>query len=357
MSEKSGKGTVFKMYKNDSSGISFEHWSDNRSVGMHQHRYYEVVIMERGTCQHIYRNADTLLITGDAVIVHPGELHGLSIEGEASVYNCQFREDALAEDTKQALGAFLTEEPGTEESQNGMGISFFPDAVLRKPVEQFDMSGGDNPLISRDVRFPDAADETAGDAEPFANREDYYFAEKLSSAGYVVNSSKQGVIHLSPDEFAYISKLLRHVIQEENEEDPDFWMVLKKKYMEMILLELRMAQVRQNQIYAIRSKENQTAISEVLINMENNLTENVDFDQLAKRYGFSTNYFRKIFKDVTGLSPVKYVNRLRIIRACAYIQSEHYSLKDAAAEVGIYDFNYFSRLFRQVMGFPPSRLN
>lgn len=116
-----------------------------------------------------------------------------------------------------------------------------------------------------------------------------------------MNSSKQGVIHLSPDEFAYILKLLRHVIQEENEEGPDFWMVLKKKYMEMILLELQLAQARQNQIYAICSKENQMAISEVIINMEKNLTENIDFDRLARRYGFSTNYFRKIFKDVTGL--------------------------------------------------------
>ncbi len=361
MSRETGKSTVFRMYKNDNSGISFEHWSDNRSVGMHRHRYYEVMIMERGTCQHIYRNTDTLLIIGDAIIVHPGEPHGLSIEGEASVYNCQFREDAIADDTKRALGAFFTGEPGMPEdrfskSRDASG-EIRPGASLREQVEQFDMSGVDNLLISRDVCLPDTADETAGDTEPFADREDYYFAEKLSSAGYVVNSSKQGVIHLSPDEFAYISKLLRHVIQEENEEDPDFWMVLKKKYMEMILLELRLAQARQNQIYAICSKENQTAISEVLINMEKNLTENVDFDRLARRYGFSTNYFRKIFKDVTGLSPVKYVNRLRIIRACAYIQSEHYSLKDAAAEVGIYDFNYFSRLFRQVMGFPPSRLN
>lgn len=362
MSEETGRSTLFKMYKKDSSGISFEHWSDNRSVGMHRHRYYEVMIMERGTCQHIYRNTDTLLIIGDAIIVHPGELHGLSIEGEASVYNCQFRAEALADDTRKALGSFLTEPSGmTENLRSGSAgaldqLSSDPDADRTGPVEQFSMSGGDNPLVSRDVFLSDVAEEIA-ESESFADREDYYFAEKLSSAGYVVNSSKQGVIHLSPDEFAYILKLLQHVIREENEADPEFWKVIKKKYMEMILLELRLAQMRQNQKYAIHSKENQTAISEVLVNIENNLTENVDFEQLAKQYGFSTNYFRKIFKDVTGLSPVKYINRLRIIRACAYIQSEHYSLKDAATEVGIYDFNYFSRLFKQVMGFSPSRLS
>lgn len=359
MSEETGRSSLFKMYKKDRSGLSFEHWSDHRSVGMHRHRYYEVMIMERGTCQHIYRNTDTLLISGDAIIVRPGELHGLSIEGEASVYNCQFREEAIGGDTKEAIGELLdgperNRPLDQDETRDDARDAFSPSGT--EPVERFEMSGGDSLLVSRDVPLSEAAAEIASDGENFAEREDYYFAEKLSSAGYEVNSNKQGVIHLSPDEFAYLAKLLQHVIGEESEADPGLWMVIKKKYMEMILLELSLARQRQNQKYEIHSKENQTAISEVLVSIEDNLTENLDFDLLAKQYGFSTNYFRKIFKDVTGLPPVKYVNRLRIIRACDYIQSGHYSLKDAAAEVGIYDFNYFSRLFRQVMGFPPSRL-
>jgi AraC-like DNA-binding protein len=353
MGETSAGRSLFKMYKKDASGISFEHWKDHRSVGIHRHHYYEIMIMERGTCQHIYRNTDTLLISGDAVIVRPDELHGLSIEGVASVYNCQFFEDAIGRDTHRVLGNFLEERefPALKSGAAGDKPS---GETAAESVERFDLISGEKPLIGEEVQpqgLPDAAE-----SELFVDREDYYFAEKLSSAGYEVNSNKQGIIHLSPVEFAYLSKLLQRIISEEAEASPELWMVMKKKYMEMILLELFVAQLRQNQKYEIHSRENQGAIAEVLVSMENSLTENVDFEQMAKQYGFSTNYFRKIFKDVTGLSPVKYMNRLRIVRACAYIQSEGYSLKDAAAEVGIYDFNYFSRLFKQVMGFSPSKL-
>ena len=124
----------------------------------------------------------------------------------------------------------------------------------------------------------------------------------------------------------------------------------------MVLLELRKAFKRQNEKYLVCSKANQKAIAEVLLYMEDHLTEPFDLTQTAKRYAFSPNYFRKIFKDVTGLAPVQYMNRLKMIRAFSYIQQEKMSIKEAAEAVGIYDLNYFSRLFKKIMGYPPRTL-
>lgn len=85
------------------------------------------------------------------------------------------------------------------------------------------------------------------------------------------------------------------------------------------------------------------------------MAENLDFKETADKYSFSQNYFRKIFRDVTGFSPVSYVNRLRVVRACEYIQKEHLNVGEAAARVGIYDLNYFSRLFKKIMGMSPTQ--
>ena len=98
------------------------------------------------------------------------------------------------------------------------------------------------------------------------------------------------------------------------------------------------------------------AVADILLFMEENLTEPLDFDSLAEQFGFSVNYLRKLFRDATGLSPVKYLNRLRITRACAYMQQEHLSAREAAERVGFVDMNYFSRTFKQVMGCSPSRI-
>ena len=65
-------------------------------------------------------------------------------------------------------------------------------------------------------------------------------------------------------------------------------------------------------------------IAEVIIYIEKHLAEVLDFNALAKKYSFSSNYFRKIFRDVTGFSPVSYVNRLKIVRSCEYIQKKSF---------------------------------
>ncbi|NDL66461.1 helix-turn-helix domain-containing protein [Anaerotalea alkaliphila] len=48
------------------------------------------------------------------------------------------------------------------------------------------------------------------------------------------------------------------------------------------------------------------------------------------------------------------MNRVRILRALEYLQTTTLSITDIAAQVGILDANYFSRIFRKIVGSPPS---
>ncbi len=355
MAEKNNQKPSFGMYQGDGSGISFETWHDRRSVGMHQHRYYEMLIVVKGSCRHIFRNTDTLLIPGDVVIVPPDEMHGLSIAGDVALYNCQFLPGAVDGELLQFLkSTSLLQKADSQDTETNY---FVPFSVSKEKNPKMKKPGIDRvtlPLGQRYAAELAVLSEEAGDSSD-VDRESYYFTSPLIDSGYEVNSNRQGVVHLNPEEQAYILRLFERIFAVE-ETDTDTLYFARKKYMEVLLLELEIAKNRQNQKYSIHSKKNQEAISEVLIYMEEHLAEELDFQALAEQYGFSTNYFRKIFRDVTGFSPVKYMNRLRIVRACDYIQEEGYSLQDAAAEVGILDFNYFSRLFKQIMGFSPSKL-
>ena len=108
--------------------------------------------------------------------------------------------------------------------------------------------------------------------------------------------------------------------------------------------------------YKLHSHAHQKIMAEVLIYMDAHLTEQINFNVIAKKYAFSANYFRKLFRDVTGFSPINYLNRLRIIRSCEYISHDNFSVSEAAERVGIYDRNYFSRLFKKIMDISPSRI-
>ena len=49
----------------------------------------------------------------------------------------------------------------------------------------------------------------------------------------------------------------------------------------------------------------------------------------------SESYFRTVFKEVTGLTPLDYLNRIRVVKALEYMQGNGLSISDAAAKAGI----------------------
>jgi len=77
--------------------------------------------------------------------------------------------------------------------------------------------------------------------------------------------------------------------------------------------------------------------------------------QLHKLCGMSDTYFRKLFIARFGVSPKQYVQRMRLRRAKALLDhGEYNSIAQVATLSGFDDPLYFSRLFRQTYGHPPS---
>ena len=79
-----------------------------------------------------------------------------------------------------------------------------------------------------------------------------------------------------------------------------------------------MTQHHQNRKYADCSAGSQCVIAEVLSDIENNLAEP--------------------------------------FRACEGLESRRMSIKEAAEYVGIYDLNYFSRLFKKIIVCSPNKI-
>ncbi|MCI9274053.1 MAG: AraC family transcriptional regulator [Clostridiales bacterium] len=77
-------------------------------------------------------------------------------------------------------------------------------------------------------------------------------------------------------------------------------------------------------------------------------------DVLAAQVGITKNYMCRIFKEHTGCTIIHYINQLRCYKAMSLI-ADGVSVTQAAMEVGYSDYNYFSRVFKQVVGFSPSK--
>ncbi len=84
------------------------------------------------------------------------------------------------------------------------------------------------------------------------------------------------------------------------------------------------------------------------------LTEQINVEDLAKLCLISTNYLRKLFLAFYGVSPIKYINDLKIKRAKELLSSGMYSVSETALNSGFTDLSHFSRFFKQSVGVLPS---
>lgn len=75
---------------------------------------------------------------------------------------------------------------------------------------------------------------------------------------------------------------------------------------------------------------------------------------LAKLCYISETYFRRLFKEVFGVSPQAFIATLRIDIAASLLESGDFSVSDAALAAGFTDAKYFSREFKRQKGIPPS---
>lgn len=86
-----------------------------------------------------------------------------------------------------------------------------------------------------------------------------------------------------------------------------------------------------------------------------NYSKNITNDTLASICKVSTVYFRKMFRDVYGVSPIAYVHKIRIDKAKEMLRADYGNLTDIAISLGYGNIYEFSRDFKKHTGVPPSR--
>lgn len=84
-------------------------------------------------------------------------------------------------------------------------------------------------------------------------------------------------------------------------------------------------------------------------------TDRFSVPQLAKQCAMSETVYRKRFKQLTGLSPVQYINRLKIEKACQMLQSGDISPKGISDFLNFYSLPYFYKVFKATTGLTPNQ--
>ena len=87
--------------------------------------------------------------------------------------------------------------------------------------------------------------------------------------------------------------------------------------------------------------------------MEANISGQITLKQLAEHVRYSAPHLMAEFKKKTGYSPIDYHNRLRIQKACQYLDLTDIRIKEVSYMLGFKDPYYFSRIFTKIIGKSP----
>ena len=161
----------------------------------------------------------------------------------------------------------------------------------------------------------------------------------------------QDIFYIKGEDYPDILWVLREVIRLYNEK--------KQKYKMQIVsllytLLLKLYDVFEEEI----QEKNETAelpIMPAINYIYDHYMEPIKVQQLAKLCHFSESYFRKVFMEMKGMSPMDYLNSIRIREACRMLLNSTATVRVVGEKCGYPSVTTFERNFRQRTGMLPSQ--
>ena len=94
--------------------------------------------------------------------------------------------------------------------------------------------------------------------------------------------------------------------------------------------------------------------NQILKYIEDHIKEPITLEKLAGIFHYHPNYFVRYFRSMFNMTPIQYINRVRIENAKRLLISTDMSIEQVAEDIGL-DRYYFSKIFRQLTTLSPSK--
>lgn len=95
----------------------------------------------------------------------------------------------------------------------------------------------------------------------------------------------------------------------------------------------------------------------LVINMikyiKDNINKKITMEELSKEFFYNKDYLMRVFKKELGITIIDFINRLRVYNSLKYLEDDNYSILKIALNNGFLSQEYYSEIFRKVLGVNP----
>lgn len=109
-----------------------------------------------------------------------------------------------------------------------------------------------------------------------------------------------------------------------------------------------------NMVKDAHTKKIPEAISEIITYINMNYNKQHTIEELSQKVGYSKSRFSHLFKEITSMTPLTYLNDIRLRNACEMLMGTTYPIGEIALCCGFEDQLYFCRVFKKKYNISPS---
>lgn len=154
-------------------------------------------------------------------------------------------------------------------------------------------------------------------------------------------------------EYPRFSNVVKAILEENREQGP-FFKDAVNGYLMVLLQEI--ARLADNNVTEINCYEAQLEkVRGAFEYIETHYADEIKIGDLARECHVSESHFRKIFLQCTNVSPLEYVNLVRIQKACDMMRKSDESLESLAWKTGFTSLSTFMRNFKKIVGETPKQ--
>lgn len=164
---------------------------------------------------------------------------------------------------------------------------------------------------------------------------------------YRQHSEFRSKLHLEHDELLCVTALISKLIDEYEQRAPGYQSMIRAHFMHLVVYLSRRYQ-------AYRPSKHTWQLAAVMNYIAANYTSSIRLEELATMAHMSTSHFERVFRETFHTSPIDYIIRLRLRKACELMRQPHYSISQIALDVGFGDSNYFARQFKRIIDKTPT---
>lgn len=281
------------------------------------HNSHELLCLREGKIEAVIGGETIQLTKGSVVVIRPLVRHKLIIKSEkADMLNLYF---GFVHDTSDLK---LTKESGNaaknkEVKNNSAGPSVsIPGSLAKITLESF-------------LKFADL-----GIAEDNEMTRLPFFVIKGSEKKEINEISERIVIEHS--EYRYAKDLMVHTLT-----------------VELMIILARALRSEWEESLSVKNGKAKELVAIAKQFMDENFDQGITVSEAAAYVYLSQGYFTRAFKDDTGISPMNYLMKKRIEKACRLLQNNEIKVSAISLQSGFSSPQRFNVAFRKQMGMTP----